>query len=355
MRHKCLGLLLAFLLSACSFQVDVLEPQSSEATLQSSPSPVTNATATPAVAAPMITATLLSTPTEIPSPLPPIITNPSNGSSIVPITFAPNATSQSVIGNLDPGASQIYSLNAFEGQIMSVSILPETPEQQYNFQLQIMGRDGAILCPSKDNACPFWRGVLPSTQEYLVKVTARDRGEFSMRVAINPPGTASQLFNYADSEQRFALNYPDDFAPAYFTGAQVTKIPPDFSLQYIDTQVFTSTNLNEVYFLVGVSNDPQQVSTCTEPVSFGGPETILGDTTINGVDFTKSEGGGVATGNIYEQVYYRTLHNGACYEVTYFIHYGNIGNYPPGAVNEFDRNALYEQLDKILASLILTG
>ena len=104
---------------------------------------------------------------------------------------------------------------------------------------------------------------------------------------------------------------------------------------------------------MGVCNDPQQVSTCTQPASLGGPETALGETTVNGVNFTKSEATGVGAGNIYEQIYHRGVHNDSCYEVTYFVHYGNIGNYSPGAVTEFDRTALYQQLDEILASLIL--
>jgi hypothetical protein len=258
-----------------------------------------------------------------------------------------------IAGNIAEGASQLYSLSAFQGQMMSVSILPKKPELQNTFQLQITGRDGAILCPQKDEACSFWRGVLPSTQEYLIKVKAQVNGAFDMRVAIDPPGTLSQTFNYADPEGRFTLSYSDEFTPAYYNGGEITKIAPAFSLQDIDTQQFTSTNLGEVYFLLGVSDDAQDVSTCAEPASLGGPENVLGETTVNGLNFTKSEATGVGAGNVYEQVYYRTVYNGSCYEVTYFVHYGNIGNYPPGMVNEFDRTALYQQLDEILASLIL--
>jgi hypothetical protein len=344
-------LLVLLLTCACSFQVDVLEPQSTATVLPVSPSPVSPSTT--AVLTPTLPATELPLPTDTASPLPPVTSPPSNSSSIIPIKFPPNATSELIVGNIAEGLSQTYSLDAFEGQIMSVSILPENPELQNTFQLQITGRDGTVLCPLKDMACPFWRGALPSTQEYRIKVLAPSGGAFNMLVAINPPGTVSQLFSYADPEGRFALSYPDDFAPAHFNGAQITKIPPDFSLQYIDTQQYSATNLIEVYFLVGVSDDPQQVSTCTEPLSFGGPETILGETTVNGVNFTKSEGGGVGAGNIYEQVYHRSVHNGSCIEVTYFVHYANIGNYTPGTVTEFDRTALYQQLDEILASLIL--
>ena len=39
--------------------------------------------------------------------------------------------------------------------------------------------------------------------------------------------------------------------------------------------------------------------------------------------------------------------------VRYFIHSSNIGNYPEGAVREFDRQALLNQFDQIRRSLIL--
>jgi hypothetical protein len=345
-------LLVILLTSACSFQVNVLQPQSTATAIPASP---TSASPTPTLT--VITPTLTETPppqaSPIASPLPPPTVVSSNSTDIVPIKFAPNATSETIAGNIAEGASQIYSLDAFKGQIMSVSILPQKPELQNTFQLQITGRDGAILCPQKEEACSFWRGELPSTQEYLIKVKAQVGGAFDMRVAIDPPGTVSQTFDYADPQGRFTLSYSDDFAPVYYNGGEVAKIPPALTLQDIDTQQFSSTNLAEVYFLIGVSDDPQQVSTCTQPGSLGGPESVLGEASVNGVNFTKSEATGVGAGNIYEQVYYRTVHNGSCYEVTYFVHYGNIGNYPPDTVTEFDRTALYQQLDEILASLIL--
>jgi hypothetical protein len=349
---RFLMLLILLLTSACSFQVDTLQPQSTASVLPASPTSVIS-TSTLNVITPTLTETPLPPANPTPSPAPPPTVVSSNSSSVVPIAFAPNATFETVTGNIAAGASQTYSLDAFEGQVMSISILPEKSELQNTFQLQIQSKDGTILCPRKDEACFFWRGALPSTQEYWIKVLALQSGTFDMRVAIDPPGTVSQTFDYADPQGRFNLSYSDDFAPAYYNGGEITKVAPVFALQDIDTQQFASTNLGEVYFLLGISDDPQQVSTCTQPASLGGPETVLGETTVNGVDFTKSEATGVGAGNIYEQVYYRAVHNGSCYEVTYFVHYGNIGNYTPGTVTEFDRTALYQQLDEILGSLIL--
>ena len=346
MRFKFLCLLSGIVIPACLFQVDVLEPQTS---------PIVGMTASLTNTMPSFTATLLPFPTDTPSVVPPspAALSTFHPDSILPIVFSPGATSQLVVGSIGEGSRQTYSLNALQGQVMSVSILPEKPEQQGEFHLEIKDRDGLVLCPLPNLECLFWRGALPSTQEYLIEVGPPASGVYSMRLAINPPGTVSQMFAYPDPQGRYSLSAADDFAPAYFRGAEVYKFPPDLTLQYIDTQQYISTNLLEVYFLVGVSDDPGQVSNCTQPLSFGGPETILGETMVSGIPFTKSEGGGVAAGNIYELVYYRALHHGSCYEVTYFVHYGNIGAYAPGAVTEFDRTALYQQLDEILASLIL--
>ena len=66
---------------------------------------------------------------------------------------------------------------------------------------------------------------------------------------------------------------------------------------------------------------------------------------------------GVAAGNIYEESVYALPDSSPCIAVRYFIHSGNIANYPaagePGAVREFDRAALLSAFDTIRASLML--
>ena len=81
---------------------------------------------------------------------------------------------------------------------------------------------------------------------------------------------------------------------------------------------------------------------------------MIDEVNINGVKFVHSQGGGVAAGNIYEQTYYRTAYQDVCYEVTFYIHYGNIGNYAPDSgVKEFDRAALMQKFESILSTLII--
>ena len=138
-----------------------------------------------------------------------------------------------------------------------------------------------------------------------------------------------------------------------YSGVQASKFLPEIALQYIDTKQYVPTNLSEAYFLIGSSADPQAVSTCTDPASLAAPEIVVGIEDINGVAFTKSESIGAAAGNMYEQIFYRTVHQNTCYEITYFIHSTNVGNYTPGTVNEFDRALLLEKFDQTLSTLVL--
>jgi hypothetical protein len=353
-------LLLLFLLftAACTFQVQVFDTPTAPSTeaILAPNSTATTASEVLPTSTPLFTFTTAlptfvinpASPTPVP-PSPVIPTLPPDG--IIPIQFEANGTAASVFGTADAGSSKTYSLTAFGGQIMSVSVGPEQNHPERTFQLEIKGQDGTVLCPIQNNSCGFWRGTLPSTQKYFIKVMPQSSGFFDLVVAINPPGQAHQYFNYSDPLGRFQLSYSDEFAYTYYAGVQVTKFPPQFVLQYIDTKQYTSTNLNEAYFMMGSSTDSQAVANCTQPLSFGGPETIVGNVTINGVTFTKSQGGGVAAGNIYEQTYYRGVRNGTCYEITYYVHYGNIGNYDPATVKEFDHDALIHAFDEVLNTI----
>lgn len=346
-----LTLLLLLFATACTFQVQVLTtptPAATEAVLAPSETPTQFAN-------PELSATPPPLPTFTPTTtLPPQTQIPTAATGgIQPIVFFENGTYQSVVNDNPSGASQTYSLKAFKGQVMSISIFTESPNQQDAFQLEIKGADGTVLCPHDNNVCSFWRGVLPSTQDYFITVMPHTSGLYKMQVAINPPGQAYQYFNYADPRGRFHFSASDEFALIHFMGTDVSRLQPSIALQYIDTAHLAGTNLDTAYFLIGSSDDPQVVSVCTQPLSLGGPETIVGNATIDGVSFTKSQTTGVGAGNVYEQIYYRTVYNNVCYEITYFMHYGNIGMYDPNTVHEFDRDALLRKFDEVLNTVTL--
>lgn len=350
-----LALLLLLFATACTFQVQVLTtptPESTEAVL----APYATATQ-PVNTEVFTTATATNTPLPLPTlSLPSLTAVPSASltdqkAAPVPIQFSPNGTYVDVIDTILAGRSKTYSIRAMKGQIMSVSVHQNEEATWTYLIVTVVGGDKKPLCATD---CQFWRGALPATQDYLVTLSApSDAKDFTLRVAVDPPGTTTQSFLYENKYRNVSFSYTDMFAPAFFPGAQVTRIKPELSLQLIDTDSYINTNLSEAYFLFGSSTDTQIVSECTQPLSFGGPESIVGNVTINGVSFTKSQGQGVAAGNIYEQTYYRTVYNGTCYEITYFVHYGNIGAYQPGTVHEFDHDALIRKFDQILNTFTL--
>jgi hypothetical protein len=73
---------------------------------------------------------------------------------------------------------------------------------------------------------------------------------------------------------------------------------------------------------------------------------------INGIDFVRSERTGVGLGNAYQQIFYRTTHNGVCYEIVFVMHSSDIGAMPAEwGIEEFDRPALLQKFEAVLSTL----
>lgn len=273
------------------------------------------------------------------------------------IKFDVGGTWMDLPDSLDAGESKTYIIKAMKGQMMSTSVLAgNDPGVWGYFPMEVKGADGTVLCPVEVNyECDFWRGKLPDTQNYFITVKAAgDLTDFTLRVAVNPPGQSEQTFQYKNPATGLKLSYSDQFAPASFPSSANNKIIPELVLEFIDTNSYTKTNLSEAYFLFGSSSDPQMVSTCTDAYqSGGGPEEPDGNVVVNGINFVRSLSSGVGAGNYYEQEIYRVAKNNMCYEAIYFIHYTNIGNYTPGAVTEFDRDALMKKFNKILSTITI--
>ena len=270
------------------------------------------------------------------------------------IQFGSGDTWVDVPDRLNAGESKTYTVYAMKDQVMSVSIHSGSGTGVWGyFPVEVKGIDGTVLCPVEVNyECTFWHGAFPSTQSYQITVkSAGDLAEYTLRVAIDPPGKTEQTFQYKNPATLLTLAYSDQFAPASFPSSANNKINPELVLQFIDTNSYQGTNLSEAYFLLGSSSDPQMVATCTEPgPGGGGPEQPDGNLIVNGYNFVRSQASGAGAGNYYDQEIHRTVHNNVCYEVVYFIHYTNIGNYTPGTVTEFDRNALMQKFNDILTT-----
>jgi hypothetical protein len=139
---------------------------------------------TPAANAPIPSATLVPQPsaTETPQPtgteaiLPsdtPMPTAPpaptateEPSTTAVRISFATGATSAVVEGHLAAQVMQRYVLRVVAGQLMEISIDP-----QDKVQLVLYGADGTVL-KSGMGGVAFFRGTVPSTQDYVVELRA---------------------------------------------------------------------------------------------------------------------------------------------------------------------------------------
>ncbi len=306
------------------------------------------------------------TPTVVPSPtftaIPPTVAPTEGFPTFTPptveagqpieIRFPANGTYVDLTDSIVTGGSKTYALNAMQGQIMSVSVLPQANAAS-TISMQIKGADGNMLCPKvADEQCLFWRGMLPASQNYFVTLTPDGEGlPFVMRVAINPLDRGFQYFDFK-SGTGLSLTYPDTFAPALPVQGNY-KTDPALTLQLIESELYEKTNLSEVYLMFSSSADSKVVSTCTEPnqTGGGGLEYPADAVTVNGLTFVHSTTEGAGAGNYYQQEIFRTVQNNACHEVIFFIHFTNASNYTPGTVTEFNRDAVMQNLEAVLSMI----
>ena len=288
------------------------------------------------------TPTTVPTATLEPTPTPDVVYDPQAQADRV--KFAQYATWVELSGATSLTGDVRYVLAAQQGQVMSVSI-----SQGPAFSVEVAGADKKPLTDDQ-NPQPYWRGTLPSTQDYFITVKSQVEAPFDLRIAINPPGQATQNFEIYNRQYIVALGYTDEFAPVNYQIPFDTKGTPLATLYFIDPAFYyPNTNLVESALMLSATDDPSIVSTCTQ-ISAGSGETMVGEQTINGYTFTRSEFIGAAAGNRYEQIFNRTVWNDKCFEVIFLIHSANIDNYPPGSVVEFDRTALLDKFEAVLAT-----
>ena len=97
------------------------------------------------------------------------------------ISFAPGSTTATVTGRLSPSGTDRYVLRAFAGQMMSVDL----SFSEGRAILVVWGADGTVLLTDHAEDSSFQR-VLPTTQDYFIKVSGRPDGStaYSMTVSI---------------------------------------------------------------------------------------------------------------------------------------------------------------------------
>ena len=153
------------------------------------------ATATPAPPTATATTTAVAPPTATLAP-PTATVAPATATPQPPagirVLFDAGATDTWVTGRLEGATSRSYILGIAEGQLIDIS----TPTGSH-LKMAIQGADGTLVKPQGQ---PFFRGVVPSSQDYLVTLTAGNATEdytvyiiIPVRITFDAGATTAQL------------------------------------------------------------------------------------------------------------------------------------------------------------------
>lgn len=170
---------------------------------------------------------------------------------------------------------------------------------------------------------------VPAAREGLSREYSNSAMQFSLRL---PEGyTADESYKYQD------LGPGEEITGVKFT---------------IPSSVATGTNLSSDSY-ISVEQIPDLPSCIAGPFLWKGQKIALSPSD-DVTPFLVASSTGAAAGNRYENAVYVLQDTNPCTAVRYMIHFSSIENYPPGAVREYDREALLAEFDAIRQSLKLT-
>ena len=162
------------------------------------------------------------------------------------------------------------------------------------------------------------------------------------------------VVNFMDPDYNFSLMRPElasivsDVSDGYlpYTHSPVAGFE-------LSSDLFQGTNLSQAGVYIGVTASSTMLDGCTKP-STEVLEKATGTATFKGVTWNVFTSNDAAAGNLYDSKTYRTVHNGQCYEITELLHSGNIGNFPPGTVVQFDHDKFSNILESIAQTFSFT-
>jgi len=260
------------------------------------------------------------------------------------IQFDPGEIAATMTGyaeRLHPAGAEFvggYVLRALAGQVMEVTVTALNDD----VLLGIVGEDGVPLKRYVDGEA-HWRGGLPATQDYyIIPVSVGQETTYKLTVAVGPLGWEF----HRDETYGFEIWYPGGFVVDAACYPLAVRGDVGLGLRLTSSDYYSGTNLLNACVVVRIGQGEEARSTCLEPK--GDLAESLGEEEINGVAFQvwSSEEG--AAGNIFEEISYRAIHDGDCYEVTLLMHAGNLGAYQEGTVVAFDREKVISKLEQVL-------
>ena len=176
-----------------------------------------------------------------------------------------------------------------------------------------------------------------------------------------PPSTSGQAMGAATSTYAtttYSIIYPSSYAKdeSYaYDQFGPTKLIHGVKFT-IDPSIATGTNLAPDSY-ISVEQLPR-AKKCTADIYIQ-QDVKAATMSDGGVQYSVATSSDAGAGNVYDETVYALVGSSPCTAVRYFIHSGNIGNYPPagqpGAVQEFNRSALVSAFDTIRHSLQMNG
>lgn len=210
---------------------------------------------------------------------------------------------------------------------------------------QTLSADGARYADT-DESTIFWnkgRGAV---------VLEHDLQTYRGCIAVAPdPGGLPQV--YESGAEGFSIRYPANYTvdPDY----RYEALGPGREIGGVKFTIPASaargTNLGTDTY-VAVEQIPR-ARNCTAdrflPREAGEPATVAD----GGTTYSRARSIGAGAGNRYDETVYALPGTNPCIAVRYFVHYGVLQNYPPGAVRGFDERRLLERLDAIRRTLLV--
>lgn len=150
----------------------------------------------------------------------------------------------------------------------------------------------------------------------------------------------------------FSIVYPDGYTEdAAYAYQGVPKKPIPGIKFVIPATMATGTNLSADSG-VSVESLPR-AKACTGDIYIY-QNVKAEDVTVGSRVWSVASTSDAGAGNLYQEIVYALKDSKPCLAVRYMIHSTNIANYTPGAVQEFSRDALLVDFDKIRDSITLS-
>ncbi len=145
------------------------------------------------------------------------------------ITFAQGATTASFEGQLDAHGTHTFVVNVQAGQLMDISAFPSE-----SLITVVYGVDGTVL-QSPMGGFSHFRGTVPTTQDYIIDVTAGDTAEaYTFDIAIPARITYAPNTTSATVQGQLAAQTSDYYILSAQAGQSLTlTLTPKDSLQVV--------------------------------------------------------------------------------------------------------------------------